>query len=48
MVIECAVNGRAEVIMTFNTRDLQPAYDPRFGILALTPAAFLTRFGRQA
>jgi predicted nucleic acid-binding protein len=47
MVIECAVNGRAEVIVTFNTRHLQPAYD-RFGILVLTPAAFLRRFGRQA
>ena len=45
MVVECAVNGRAEVIVTFNTRDLQPAYD-RFGILVLTPAAFLRRFGR--
>jgi len=45
MVVECAVNGCAEVIVTFNTRDLQPAYD-RFGILVLTPAAFLRRFGR--
>ena len=45
MVVECAVNGRAEVIVTFNTRHLQPAYD-RFGILVLTPAAFLRRFGR--
>ena len=47
MVIECAVNGHAEAIVTFNTRDLQPAQDC-FGILVLTPAAFLARFGRQA
>jgi putative PIN family toxin of toxin-antitoxin system len=47
MVIECAVNGGAEVIVTFNTRDLQPAHE-RFGILVLTPAAFLAYFGRQA
>jgi predicted nucleic acid-binding protein len=46
MVIECAVNGGAEVIVTFNTCDVQPAHD-RFGILVLIPAAFLTRFGRQ-
>lgn len=47
MVIECAVNGHAEAIVTFNTRDLQPAQDC-FGILVLTPAAFLMRFGRPA
>jgi hypothetical protein len=47
MVIECAINGGAEVIVTFNTRDLQPAHE-RFGILVLTPAAFLGYFGRRA
>ena len=47
MVIECAVNGYAEVLVTFNTRDLQPAHD-LFGILVLTPAAFLARFGRES
>ena len=47
MVIECTVNGHAEVIVTFNTRHLQPAHD-HFGILVLTPAVFLTRFRRQA
>jgi len=46
-VIECTVNGHAEVIVTFNTRHLQPAHD-HFGILVLTPAVFLTRFRRQA
>ncbi len=45
MVIECAVNGRAEAIITFNTRDLQPAHT-QFGIPVFTPAQFLARFGR--
>jgi hypothetical protein len=47
MIMECAVNGCSEVSVTFNTPDLQQAHD-RFGILVLTPAAFLARFGRQA
>lgn len=46
MVIECAVNGSADVIVTFNTRDLKPAQD-RFGISVLTPGEFLRRFGRR-
>lgn len=44
MVIECAVNGQAAMIMTFNTRDLHVAYD-RFGIPVLTPPEFLLQFG---
>ena len=44
MVIECAVNGSADVIVTFNTRDLKPAQD-RFGIRVLTPREFLQRYG---
>jgi predicted nucleic acid-binding protein len=45
MVIECAVNGSADMIIIFNTRDLQPARD-RFGIRVLTLAEFLRQFGR--
>ena len=44
MVIECAVNGQADLISTFHTRDLRVAYD-RFGILVLTPREFLAQFG---
>jgi putative PIN family toxin of toxin-antitoxin system len=44
MVIECAVNGQADSIITFNTRDLRVASD-RFGILVLTPREFLAQFG---
>jgi len=44
MVIECAINGGAEMIVTFNTRDLAPAQD-LFCITVLTPRAFLTLFG---
>jgi putative PIN family toxin of toxin-antitoxin system len=44
MVIECAVNGSADAIVTFNTRDLKPAQD-RFGIPVLTPREFLQRYG---
>lgn len=47
MVIECAVNGHANVIITFNTRHVQPAYTV-FDIPVLTPAQFLARFGRLA
>lgn len=46
MVIECAVNGGAEVIVTFNIRDLRPASD-LFGIIVLTPREFLSRFGSR-
>jgi putative PIN family toxin of toxin-antitoxin system len=46
MVIECAVNGSADIIITFNIRDLQQAYE-LFGITVLTPAEFLSQFGRR-
>src|SRR5262249_54960480 len=46
MVIECVVNGGADMIVTFNTRDLKPAHDV-FGIMVLTPRQFLARFGRK-
>lgn len=47
MVIECAVNGQADVLLTFNKRDLHIAYD-QFGIPVLTPREFLSQFGRPA
>jgi hypothetical protein len=47
MVIECAVNGQADLIITFNTRDWRVAYD-RFSILVRTPRELLTQFGSPA
>jgi hypothetical protein len=46
MIIECAVKGRAEVIVTPMGKPPPQAHD-RFGILVFTPAAFLTRCGRR-
>jgi putative PIN family toxin of toxin-antitoxin system len=46
MVIECAVNGRADVLITFNIRDLRVAQE-RFGIFVLTPREFLRRYGSR-
>ncbi|MQA92283.1 MAG: hypothetical protein GEU90_18990 [Gemmatimonas sp.] len=40
MVLEIAVGGRAEVIVTHNLRDFAGVED-RFGIRVLSPAAFL-------
>jgi predicted nucleic acid-binding protein len=42
MVLEAAVNGRAEAIVTFNARDFAGAAD-EFGIALLTPNAILRR-----
>jgi predicted nucleic acid-binding protein len=42
MVLEAAVNGRAEVIATFNARDFAGVID-EFGIALLTPVAILRR-----
>jgi predicted nucleic acid-binding protein len=39
MVLEIAVESRADFIITFNTRDLKDA--TRFGIRVVTPAEFL-------
>ena len=47
MVIESAVNGQAAVILTFNTRDLNVAYE-RFGIPVFTPREVLLQFGSLA
>lgn len=42
LVLEAAVNGRADVIATFNLRDFAAARD-RFGIHVLTPGEALMR-----
>ena len=42
MVLETAVNGRAEAIVTFNRRDFEPAAS-RFGIAVLAPGEALHR-----
>jgi hypothetical protein len=38
MVLEAAVNGRADAIVTFNHRDFAPAAE-KFGIEVLSPGA---------
>ena len=45
LVLEAAVNGQAEAIVTFNKRDFgeTPA---RFGVALLTPAEVVRRIGR--
>lgn len=43
MVLETAVNGSADVIITFNTRDFG-AVPGRFGIEVCRPGEFLRRF----
>ncbi|MEO8030576.1 MAG: putative toxin-antitoxin system toxin component, PIN family [Gemmatimonadota bacterium] len=43
LVLEVAVNGQCDTIVTFNGRDFVGS--ERFGIAAITPAAFLTRLG---
>jgi putative PIN family toxin of toxin-antitoxin system len=42
LVLEAAVNGRAEAIVTFNTRDFEPAI-ANFGVSSWTPRQALTR-----
>ncbi len=42
MVLETAVNGGADLLVTFNLRDLEPACR-RFGIAALRPGPALAR-----
>jgi predicted nucleic acid-binding protein len=42
LVLEAAVNGRADAIATFNLRDFLPAA-PRLGVEVLRPAAALRR-----
>ena len=45
MVFETAINGKADAIVTFNTRDFGAATD-RFGIMTLTPAQALKTWMR--
>jgi putative PIN family toxin of toxin-antitoxin system len=42
IVLEAAVNGRSEAIVTHNVRDFEPV-SKAFGIEAVTPATFLKR-----
>jgi putative PIN family toxin of toxin-antitoxin system len=41
MVLEAAINGRADAIVTFNVKDFTPA--GRFGVSVIRPADFLGR-----
>jgi putative PIN family toxin of toxin-antitoxin system len=45
MVLETAMNGRADGIVTFNRRDFEPA-TRRFGIAILSPGDAVRRLGR--
>jgi predicted nucleic acid-binding protein len=44
MVLEVAVNGQADAVVTFNRRDFRPATE-RFGIEVLLPGAAIERLG---
>ena len=46
MVLETALNGAAEVLVTFNIGDFKPAAD-RFGLKLLRPADFLNTLKRS-
>lgn len=46
MVLEAAMNGRAEAIATFNLRDFAPA-TAEFGIAVLTPAEVVERVEKE-
>lgn len=45
MVLETALNGRANALVTLNVSDFAPAAD--FGLAVWTPAAFLQRLRQQ-
>jgi predicted nucleic acid-binding protein len=45
LVLEAAVNGQAEAIVTFNERDFGEA-PARFGVALLTPAEAVRRIGQ--
>lgn len=45
MVLEAAINGRADAIVTFNTKDFIPAAN-RFGLSVLRPADVLDKVRR--
>jgi len=42
MVLEAAINGRADAIVTFNVRDFAVACE-RFGLMAVPPSVALKR-----
>jgi predicted nucleic acid-binding protein len=46
MVLETAVNGRADAILTHNTADFEPARR-RFRVKIWTPAEFLLRLSKR-
>lgn len=45
MVLEAAVSGQCEYIVTFNLRDFRGI--EKFGIAAVTPGEFLRKKGQQ-
>jgi predicted nucleic acid-binding protein len=47
LVLETAVNGRAQVIVTFNRRVFEPAAN-RFGVAVLAPADAVRRLEDQS
>jgi predicted nucleic acid-binding protein len=47
LVLETAVNGRADVVVTFNRRDFHPA-SARFGLEILAPGDALRRLERRS
>ena len=46
LVLETAVNGRADVVVTFNRRHFEPAAG-RFGIAVLAPADAVARLEKR-
>ncbi len=46
MVLEAAINGRAEAVVTHNVKDFLPAAK-RFGIAVLTPGSILREWGKR-
>ena len=47
LVLETAVNGRADVVITFNRRDFEPAA-ARFGLEVMTPADAVRRLENRS
>jgi predicted nucleic acid-binding protein len=47
MVLEAAVNGRADGIVTFNLRDFGPSAE-RFGVAVLSPGEAVTRLEKRS
>jgi predicted nucleic acid-binding protein len=46
MILETAMNGRADGIVTFNRRDFEPA-NRRFGMVVLSPGDAVRRLERK-